>query len=205
MIEEIRKIIDSSYLVDNGLIDQDLILNEDSNIGNQNALSSIKLRIGNKIKDFAVYKFDQKVTIQAVEIESYAPFLQPGSLRSMCDFIIFFHQMDEPDTLCTWVVNLKSKKDSNNLQQMRSGRRLTEFLLGKMEDNSITSSSGKNINYKGINYILFSLPKPNSGLRRPTTNALLSIDGNSEDADGKSPENFFRIVKSAYKLKNFSS
>lgn len=197
MIDKINSLIQQSYRVEPLRIGNTIHLYENSNIGTQK-LAEIKLHI-KLIAKFAVYKFDQTTVIGGVNCETYAPFLSEGKVRSMCDFIIFFHTKIAEEELHAWVVNLKSEQDGNNLSQMYSGQRLCEFLLGKLDDDLKIQDKPENLLRGQIDYVLFSHRRAKTFKAR--TNSLLSskATGNASGTGAK-PSSFLRVTQPAYKL-----
>ncbi len=158
MTARMDALIHQAYRVPEVREGNNLILQEDSNANNSQALFKIKLNIKN-IQACTVYKFDQAATIDRFVCRQYAPFLQPGGACAMCDFIIFFRTKAEPAKLAAWVVNLKSSKDNNNTTQMRAGYRLCEFLLGKLDDVLKIQDKPEDLQRGDIDFILFSSPQ----------------------------------------------
>jgi hypothetical protein len=199
MTARMDSIIQQAYRVTDVLEPNHLLLQEDSNAGKRNALCTVKLNIKD-IADYAVYKFDQKVTAGRNVCESYAPFLQPGKPCAMCDFIVFFRTTVAPDRLCAWVVNLKSTADGNNIQQMRAGHRLCEFLLGKLDDALKIQDKPESLLRGHIDFVFFSLPQTKTTRKKSGTNALSEKEHPANDPHGKTPDKPIRVTCGAYKL-----
>jgi hypothetical protein len=193
-------IIHQAYRVPDIFEGNNLVLREKNDPKQPGALCKIRLNIKD-IAAFAVYKFDQIVPVGSNECESYAPFLQPGRVLCMCDYIIFFRMKLTPEKLYAWVVNLKSGVDSNNLQQLRAGHRLCEFLLGKLDDDLKIQDKPEVLVCGHINYLLFSLPKTKGSQQKSNTNALSAKKLPVENELGKTPDKFLRVTKSAYDLR----
>lgn len=186
MIEMVEKLLHGVYK--NGRIHQGyLILEEDANAGNPDALSRVEIRLQN-VAEWRVYKFDRAVTINGKECETCLPFLSTmPNARSMCDFIIFYSNIDKPDRINIWVVNLKSGNLGNNAAQLRAGRRMADFIVGKLEDLNHGIKIGK------LDFVLFSVTQ----LYKRTTNPYHhSPSGPSVIGDGTlaKPKNFQRGV-----------
>lgn len=204
MITRMNHILHQAYRVpdvfeqNKGKDSKTLILTEDCNVHNSKALYKIKLHT-RRAGEFAVYKFDQKVTIERESAETYAPFLQPGEARAMCDFIIFFNNQYEPEKLCAWVVNLKSGRDGNNVQQMRAGQRLCDFLLGKLDDELKQQAKPQDLLRGTIDFVLFSLPQTRASGRKSSTNALNNKERGS-NGYGHAPDKALRVTNGAFDL-----
>lgn len=198
MTARMDALIHQAYRVPELREGNNLILQEDSNANNSQALFKIKLNIKN-IQACTVYKFDQAATIDRFVCRQYAPFLQPGGACAMCDFIIFFRSKAEPAKLAAWVVNLKSSKDNNNTTQMRAGYRLCEFLLGKLDDVLKNQDKPEDLQRGDIDFILFSSPQTKAIRGKTTTNALNKKPGRNSQA-GRRPDDALRVTAGAYEL-----
>lgn len=185
MIEFVDDLITSVYK--SGKVEDDyLILEEESNVGNPTKLSEVRIRLHDCSK-FSVYKFDQDVHINGKHCESYAPFLsEKKGIRSMCDFIIFFSTITNPERVNAWVVNLKSENQGNNRSQLNSGNRITEFIFGKLQDANPNIKLGK------ISYLLFS----SAQIYKAPTNPYISQQSPKTVGAGTlaSPKNFLKGV-----------
>jgi hypothetical protein len=185
MIEQVDDLITQVYK--SGNTDGDyLILEEEANFGQPTKLSEVRIRLHDCSK-YSVYKFDQDVHINGKHCESYAPFLsEKKGVRSMCDFVIFFSTLTQPERVNAWVVNLKSERKGNNRSQLDSGNRLTHFIFGKLQDINPTVKLGK------INFLLFS----SAPIYKPTINPFSSQQSPTIVGDGtlKSPKNFLKGV-----------
>lgn len=184
MIKEIKELLNISYL--DGDIDENgyLVLKEESNRNEALMLSKIQLRLHN-VHEYACYKFDQKVHIKGTEFETCFPFLSDQKkVRSMCDFIIFYSTIKSPGKINAWVTNLKSSTAGNNISQLKSGSRMSHFILGKMKDLYPKVSIGK------INYVLFSTTL----IYKSTTNPLKNKSFAPSSGSGSliSPKNFIK-------------
>lgn len=199
MSDRMDQIIHQAYRVSDVFQGHNLILQEDSNANNAGKLYKIRLNVKN-IASFAVYKFDQTVTVERNTCESYAPFLLPGRVLCMCDFIIFFRMKLAPEKLYAWVVNLKSRTDGNNTQQMRAGHRLCEFLLGKLDDDLKIQDKPVDLVRGHIDFVLFSLPQTKASQRKTSTNALSAKKFSVRNTHGKAPDDFLRVTQKAYDL-----
>ncbi len=178
MIPQLELLINPNYRIYPRQDGQYLILEESENEDKENTLKSAKVNI-DSIKSFAVYKFDQTISIkgkqikdkqeETFELETYAPFLTAKKgARAMCDFILFYNCHEQPEKIHAWVLNLKSTKLSNSASQMHAGLRLTTFLVNKLEDIEKAHDAKRKLGLGQVNFILFSLFRPET----PGTNPV---------------------------------
>lgn len=180
MIPQLASMINPAYRIYPKQEGKYLILEEPENQDKENTLKQAKVNI-DSIKSFAVYKFDQIITIEGqyqktirfegreidatvsdtIKQETYAPFLTAAKgARAMCDFIIFYNRENNPEQIHAWVLNFKSTRLGNTAQQMLAGLRLTTFLLNKLEDIEKRQDGKQKSCIGHINFILFSLFRP---------------------------------------------
>jgi hypothetical protein len=203
MLERLSAIINSVYLTGRQDGPDYFILEEDANTGKVGRLDKITLCVRD-VANFSVYKFDQKVIVNGSEYETYAPFLSDSKgVRIMCDFIVFFQMKADPKPIYTWVLNMKSGTDSNNLRQMRAGRCIAQFLLSKLDDALKEQDQPANLNYAGIKFVLFSIAPGQKAGTNPLLSKLKSAAINALQPCARSgdyPETFIRQIKKAAKL-----
>ncbi len=151
MITDLKQMIQPAYQCGT-LIDQFLVLEEQENLSKPGTLPEVRLFLRD-VAQCAAYKFDQIVSIDQIQHETYAPFLTAEKgLRSMCDFIVFYTLRREPEVLHTWLVNLKSSRVGNSAAQLQAGYHLAQFLRGKLGDHAASPwRLGQ------LDYVLFSL------------------------------------------------
>lgn len=165
MIPQLELLINPAYRIHPQQDGNYLILEETENEGKSNTRKLARVNI-DSIKSFAVYKFDQAITIkgrheETFGLETYAPFLTAAKgARSMCDFILFYTCDEEPEKIHAWVLNLKSTRLGNSDSQMHAGLRLTTFLVNKLEDTEKAHDARRKLGLGQVNFILFSLGRP---------------------------------------------
>ncbi len=173
MISRLKELIHQAYQVTPQQDGHYLILTEPENVGKANTLITARVNI-DAINAFALYKFDQFIRIRDTqthtefELETYAPFLASmKGARDMCDFILFYNCEHQPEKIHAWILNLKSSRLGNNINQMKAGHRLATFLISKLEDIEKSRDPKRKIQHGEVNFVLFALARPGM----PPTNA----------------------------------
>jgi hypothetical protein len=77
--------------------------------------------------EYLVYKFDNCIARDGCDISHLFPFFNDGKAQAMCDYIIFYEKSDH--RLFAVICNLKSKKKSNNQDQLKAGQIFSKFIF----------------------------------------------------------------------------
>ena len=186
-----------------------LILEESSNIQKPGSLHEIRLFLRD-VEKVEAFKFDQVIVeprqtaeelpegnLPPITHECFAPLLSSNKgNRSMCDYIVFF-QLKKRKQIHVWAINMKSTNHSNNARQLRSAKRIIDFLLGKLEDLVAAESNKPPVDLIGqVDFVLFSTQKTGTNASRP----LPIARPQQSDNTGRDPANFWHVSAPIHRL-----